>query len=440
MNRAAAQAKGMTTGDAALATGILQRKCACGSRTMAGGECEGCKKKRTELRRSAVDPRTAPAEIPSIVHEVLRSPGQPLDASTRALMEPRFGHDFSGVRLHTDAKAAESTRAVNALAYTVGREVVFDAGQYRPETPDGRRLVADELAHTIQQNAAIRSSREALQLSGAGDPSEREAHAAADAVMRGDSPAPAHGFPAQITRQASPGAPPSPPRTQQQSGSVTSGDANYPCRFNRCSPGQQGKVSGDIGRAIGYVDAAIKALNAFPLAANTTRALDWYFNDSSKTTINEVQRGLRYIGSCLADAQNNNRYGCHLDYPGAAAYACMRTHNCNPIETAMCLTSSYFAQGDHRQRAEMVIHECAHIGGMSLGTPASGPDIYEFTSRFRYMDTSESLRKFQFLRFVRRGNFRRNRSYDSTKYQRRRRDCRRVAGRRHLACAALSWC
>src|ERR1041385_5790965 len=80
------------------------------------------------LQRRAANPRGS-AKAPPIVHEVLRSPGQPLDASTRAFMEPRFGRDFGDVRVHTDGKAAESARAVNARAYTVGNNVVFGAGQ-----------------------------------------------------------------------------------------------------------------------------------------------------------------------------------------------------------------------------------------------------------------------------------------------------------------------
>lgn len=70
--------------------------------------------------------------------------GQPLDATTRAFMEPRFGHDFSQVRVHTDAQAAESARTVHALAYTVGHSLVFDTGQYSPTTASGRRLLAHE--------------------------------------------------------------------------------------------------------------------------------------------------------------------------------------------------------------------------------------------------------------------------------------------------------
>jgi len=93
------------------------------------------------------------SEIPPIIHEVLRSHGEPLDANTRAFFEPRFGHDFSQVRVHTDAKAAESARAVNALAYTVGQDVAFDTGRCSPHMPEGRRLLAHELTHVIQQTA-----------------------------------------------------------------------------------------------------------------------------------------------------------------------------------------------------------------------------------------------------------------------------------------------
>src|SRR5688572_11541831 len=78
------------------------------------------------LQRAAINSPPL-SSVPPIVHDVLRSSGQSLDANTRAFMEPRFGHDFSGVRVHADAQAAESARAVSALAYTVGRDVVFGA-------------------------------------------------------------------------------------------------------------------------------------------------------------------------------------------------------------------------------------------------------------------------------------------------------------------------
>lgn len=126
----------------------ILRKCACEA---SGHSCETCeeKKKHSVQRKAAgVVPTT---EAPPIVHEVLRSPGQPLDSATRAFMEPRFGFDFSGVRIHTDDNASESTKAVNARAFTVGRNIVFGRNQYAPVTHSGRELLAHELAHTLQQ-------------------------------------------------------------------------------------------------------------------------------------------------------------------------------------------------------------------------------------------------------------------------------------------------
>jgi hypothetical protein len=85
------------------------------------------------------------------VHEIIRSPGRPLNPATRAFMESCFGHDFSQVRVHSDARAAELARTVNARAFTVGRDVVFGAGQYAPGTNKGRKLLAHELTHVVRQ-------------------------------------------------------------------------------------------------------------------------------------------------------------------------------------------------------------------------------------------------------------------------------------------------
>ncbi len=96
----------------------------------------------------------------AIVDEVLRSPGRPLDPDSRAFFEPRFGRDLGEVRVRADAGAARSARAVGALAYTVGRDVVFGAGRFAPGTAAGRRLLAHELTHVLQQRGgAERLSR-----------------------------------------------------------------------------------------------------------------------------------------------------------------------------------------------------------------------------------------------------------------------------------------
>ena len=96
---------------------------------------------------------------PSIVHEVLAGAGQSLDKATRRSMETLFGHDFADVRVYADAKAVRSARAVNALAYTVGRSLVFGEGQYPPGTTAQRRLMAHELTHVIQQDGQPGSAR-----------------------------------------------------------------------------------------------------------------------------------------------------------------------------------------------------------------------------------------------------------------------------------------
>jgi hypothetical protein len=114
------------------------------------------------LQRRATN-QSEPTTVPPIVHEALRSPGRPLDPATREFMESRFGHDFSHVRVHTDGKAAESAGAVNALAYTVGQDIVFGAGSYTPQTSAGQRLMAHELTHVVQQKLDMSSEKDLLE-------------------------------------------------------------------------------------------------------------------------------------------------------------------------------------------------------------------------------------------------------------------------------------
>jgi hypothetical protein len=140
-----------------------------------GGTCSKCRAKAaaTEPIRLQAKPASmgsfAEGTAPEIVHEVLRSPGQPLDASTRAFMEPRFGHDFGGIRVHHDAAATESAKTIQALAYTAGDQLVFDQAAYRPDTQEGKRLLAHELAHTLQQKGRQPSSGMAIQRQGSAE-------------------------------------------------------------------------------------------------------------------------------------------------------------------------------------------------------------------------------------------------------------------------------
>lgn len=202
-------------------TGILQRKCACGNHTVAGGECSKCGNGKNQLQRNACRSRAAetrsrsqptiqakltvgatndpleheadriadqvmrapsnsavspvPPRIqrfsghsavggdtaPASVDRVLASSGRPLEPALRNDMEHRFSYDFSSVRVHSNAAAEQSAEDVSADAYTVGRNIVFGAGRFTPGTSEGRRLIAHELTHVIQQSdlLSIKSHR-----------------------------------------------------------------------------------------------------------------------------------------------------------------------------------------------------------------------------------------------------------------------------------------
>jgi hypothetical protein len=173
--------------------GLLQRKCDCGNHTMSGGECAACSKsKRGGLQaklmigelgdayeqeadrvadRVSATPAhaavsSAPPHIqrlggqaagamdaaPASVDQALSSPGRPLAPALRQDMEQRLGHDFSQVRVHSDSAAEQAARDVNARAYTIGHDIVFDSGKFAPDTHEGRRLLAHELTHVVQQS------------------------------------------------------------------------------------------------------------------------------------------------------------------------------------------------------------------------------------------------------------------------------------------------
>ena len=209
----------------------LQRKCACGDTPSFGGECAECKKKRGPQRKmseqSAADSSflasrvpviqmqlavgasndpleveadtvadqvlAAPAQFairggppsiqrfterpaahavtaPASVENVLGQPGIPMEPALRHDMEHRFGHDFSHIRVHSSLAAKQSAREVNAKAYTVGLNVVFGEGHYSPGTHEGRRLIAHELTHVVQQSDHPASASEATEAPANGRP------------------------------------------------------------------------------------------------------------------------------------------------------------------------------------------------------------------------------------------------------------------------------
>ena len=183
---------------------LLQRTCDCGQHALGREQCDGCKKKKLTLHRRATN-SFSPRSTPGIVHDVLRSSGQPLDTATRSFMEPRFGCDFGQIRIHTDARASESARAVSALAYTVNDHIVFQQGNYNPASPAGRRLLAHELTHVVQNRIHAGHIQAALpEISNPADSSEREATDVAERIVRGETADVAQASDAFVHRELDP--------------------------------------------------------------------------------------------------------------------------------------------------------------------------------------------------------------------------------------------
>jgi len=139
----------------------LQRKCAqCEEEEVQRQAMEGDMEEEEEGNLQAKEAPGEATEVTSAAQaqiEGLRGGGEPLSESVRAFFEPRFGHDFSRVRVHSDARAAASAQSVNALAYTIGTDVVFAAAQFSPATTQGRKLLAHELTHVVQQGQGASS-------------------------------------------------------------------------------------------------------------------------------------------------------------------------------------------------------------------------------------------------------------------------------------------
>jgi hypothetical protein len=205
---------------------LVQRRCACGANAHAKGEeCEECKTKRvrgmqtrlvvnqpgdaSEREADAVAAQTmrmsdadtlgrAPVAIqrlhaadvasgqsaPPSVEQVIGSEGQPLDVRSRTFFEPRFGCDFSRVRVHHDASSAQSARDVSARAYTVGSHIVFGTGEYAPQSMAGRELLAHELSHVVQQRAVVQRDSISVEPRLAGHEAEEDEEAPVQLLQR----------------------------------------------------------------------------------------------------------------------------------------------------------------------------------------------------------------------------------------------------------------
>lgn len=182
------------------APSLVRRKCGCSGRAVPGAPC-------------SCSPQEQFRAAPEIVQDVIRSPGRSLDSATRHEMEVRFNHDFSGVRIHSDGRAAESARMIGALGYTVGNDIALGA-QYDPATVEGRSLLTHELAH-VTQSVPGENAHVNLKLDAPDSPREREADRIAASIAVNDSrdSKPATTARGLIQRQLPPGTLPGPAPT-----------------------------------------------------------------------------------------------------------------------------------------------------------------------------------------------------------------------------------
>jgi hypothetical protein len=320
-------------------SGLLQRKCACGKAAGPDGECEECKKKRESgpmLQRKsgrAAAPSQSSAVAPPIVHDVLRSPGQPLDAASRAFMEPRFGYDFSRVRVHSDSRAAKSAEAVNAQAYTVGSNIVFGANQGGAENVSPQRLLAHELAHVIQQGG--RQPGGSLQVAPANDSAEGAADRAADQVLSGG--------------RAS--------NSPKAEGRLQRFGANPNCTKAEADVVHQGAFDANP-----WVHKTVRALNASPLTQKTLDALKRHFtaagtaaNAPSIATKLEAGRASMFKQSyACTDATNDT-----LCAAGNCGDSVAGSGASNICRATLASTDPYFRGG-------CVLHEAMHASDATM--------------------------------------------------------------------------
>lgn len=167
---------------------VLSRKAACAC----GGGCPRCQSEVAAKRRGSSQASPSSDSASSLVSDALGTPGEPLQQNVRRNFESSFQHDFSDVRVHRDERAAVSAEAVNANAYTVGRDIVFASGYYAPETGEGDRLIAHELTHVMQQRGGASNlsshlhdeQASALRVSHPSDAAEQEADRVAQAVTQ----------------------------------------------------------------------------------------------------------------------------------------------------------------------------------------------------------------------------------------------------------------
>jgi hypothetical protein len=287
----------------------------------------------------------------------LRSPGQPLDAIARAYFEPRFGQDFGGVRVHTDAKAAASAHAVNALAYTVGRDVVFSSGQYVPASSHGRRLLAHELTHVVQQSNQV--SRSSLAIGPIQGPLEQEVRNMADG-LRGDKAVHPPGPDSTLS-----------PLLQRE---VTT---------DNCEA-LESDVKSTHQKAMDMTQKALDLLNSYD-GTNPTSVRDALSQHFHTTDLRDAQNIISMIQKAERGADDAT-YECHEDeekdgYVGWSMW-------CVPFTDILLYKPWFDPSRTQTKKAKTMIHEWMHRYSCLFDLGYEGSDAYKNSSTFRAMDNA----------------------------------------------------
>jgi hypothetical protein len=329
---------------------------------------------------SADSERGQPSTVPPIVHEVLRSAGQPLDSDTRAFMEPRFVHDFSRVRVHTDASAAASARAINAQAYTSGRDIVFASGQYDNASARGLRLLAHELTHVVQQRSALASA----DVSAANDPAEREADRNAELLHTGrrlsfDVCALA------LARQA-------------VGASTTLVTVEEPTGPNDCRLAQHRAIEPAVTRANEWLRLALERLGAYirapgdPANGSVRDALTTHFHSADAAIAGRVQAQLATIRTDIS-ARAPFTVECH----GTADPSCGNAGAYVRRPSLLVFCPAFFGTSATLEwRTGALIHEMAHaLAGLHILDRAYRTDrVLPFLSTAEALNNAESYEMF----------------------------------------------
>ena len=330
-----------------------QRACACGGgrpkylTDLPDHEHERLQPKRVQ----SSDPEEA--LVVPIINEVLRSNGKPLNPATRALMEARFGYDFSGVRVHTDAKAAESAQAVRAHAYTVGSDVVFAEGQYDPSGEQGRKLLTHELTHVLQQTGGSNNILETVTKSRQAGLFEKEADATSNKAEKADVE--------MLHRTTT-------PSIQLQRG----GSGGQPrCRIphaeaKRCTSGNAGVADpGSVieearSLAVSCVSRAISKLRA--LRSQTILQVDRHFHCPSSSQIINIIKTFEQIQNYLPSVWVLCYNGplcrdCYVNYVSCPTGADVAL--CSASQAGMYVCPEFFLNYWHLARIQMFITSAA---------------------------------------------------------------------------------